>query len=65
MKQLWDLIDGHKTQISAVALLILSFCINRGWVPTDVGDLITAILAACTGGSIAHHEIKKNQVNDL
>lgn len=56
---LMKLIDGHKTQLGAAALLITGFCINRGYLQKDAADLILGLLTLWTGGSIAHAEVKK------
>ena len=49
LTKLWNLIDGHKTQIAAIALLITGFCINRGYLAQDAADLILGLIGLLTG----------------
>ena len=64
MKKLWELIDGHKTQLTLAATLITGFCINRGWMQQDVSDLILGLLALVGGSAVAHAEVKKKKPLD-
>jgi len=62
-KSLWELTNGHKTQISLAAVLITGFCINRGWLQQDAADLILGLLALVGGGAAAHAEVKKKKLS--
>ena len=53
--------DGHKTQIGAVAALVVGLCVTRGWIPADVAQVLLSIVGIWTGISIAHHEAKKEK----
>jgi uncharacterized membrane protein (Fun14 family) len=59
MSDLMNALDGHKTQIGAVAGLIVGLCIARGWMPTDVGQVVLAVVGVWTTGAIAHAEAKR------
>ena len=59
MKTLWNMIDGHKTQITGALALVLAFAINREWVDQETANLITGLLAIAFGGAVAHAESKK------
>jgi uncharacterized membrane protein (Fun14 family) len=52
-------LDGHKTQLGAIAGLIVGLCIARGWMPSDVGQVVLAVVGVWTTGAIAHAEAKK------
>jgi hypothetical protein len=58
MNKLWQAIDGHKTQIAAIATLLAGFATGHGWIPKETSDLVLGILAALLSGSIVHHEVK-------
>ena len=53
-----ELINGHKTQIGAIAGLVIGLCVSRGWIPADIAQVALAIVGVWTGAAIAHHEIK-------
>ena len=39
-------LSGKKTTIASIIGLIVVFCVNRGYIPEDVAELIMGILVA-------------------
>jgi len=52
-------INGHKTQIGAVATLTVGFLITQGVITETVGTYALSLLGVLLGGAIIHHESKK------
>ena len=60
IKKILDLVNGRKTTISAVAMLIVVFCVNRGYIPADVSELIASIFVAVgLSANYANYKLKK------
>jgi len=62
LTNLWNMIDGHKTQVGAALLLVLGFCTSRGYIQQDASDLALGILALWTTAAVVHAEVKKSAV---
>jgi len=60
LKKILDLVNGRKTTIVAVVMLIVIFSVNRNWIPTDVAELISAIFVALgVSANYANYKLKK------
>ena len=46
LKKILALVNGRKTSIVAVIMLIVIFCVNRGYIAEDVSELIASIFVA-------------------
>ncbi|MFA4833574.1 MAG: hypothetical protein WC619_01855 [Patescibacteria group bacterium] len=55
-------LDGYKTYISALALLIIPFAITQGYITKELGELLAGIIAILMGGGkyITDQAIKNN-----
>jgi len=62
MEKLLKLINGKKTTIATVIMLIVLFCVNRGYIATDVSELIGSIMLALGIGVNITNFTKKNSV---
>ena len=47
-------VNGHKTQIAAVANLVILFVVGRDWIQPDVVNLLTGLLTLWTGVAVGH-----------
>ena len=59
MKNFLGIIDGHKTQITALLTLLTGFAVTHGWIAKDYADLTLSVIGILLSASIAHHEVKK------
>ena len=41
-----EFLSGKKTTIATVIALIVVFCVNRGYLASDIAELISAIMVA-------------------
>ena len=60
LKKILDLVNGKKTTIVSVVMLIVIFSVNRSWIPQDVAELISAIFVALGfSANYANYKLKK------
>jgi len=60
LKKILDLVNGRKTTIVAVVMLIVIFSVNRSWIPQDVAELISSIFVALgISANYANYKLKK------
>ena len=59
MKKFFELINGRKTTISAIAGQLLAWAVIKGYVDAPTATLLGSILAVWTGAALAHKGLKK------
>lgn len=65
MNKIWELLNGKKTVISAIAGNVLTWLFATGKIDSDTMMLLSGILSAITGVAIGHKmnkigKVKKN-----
>jgi hypothetical protein len=61
MKNIWKALDGHKTQITGILPFVIAFAVGRGYIQTDMAELLLVICGILFGGSVIHHEMKNDK----
>lgn len=66
LKKLLLYLQGKKTSIATIISLILIFCLNRNYIPRDVGILIAGIMTALglTVNIVSAKLLKKQRVSE-
>ena len=60
LKKILDLVNGRKTTIVSVVMLIVIFSVNRSWIAQDVAELISTIFVALgISANYANYKLKK------
>jgi len=54
MKKMLDLVNGHKTIICMVLMIVLESDLVKNQIPTDAYTLVMALAGVLTAGSLAH-----------
>ena len=50
LDQVWLFLDGKKTYISALTLLVIPFIVGQGLITKEWGEFLMAIIAILVGG---------------
>ena len=66
MNYILNLVNGKKTSIVAILLAVIVFTVSRGYIESDLADLLTFVIVTLAGSAnYANHRSKIDSTNKI